>query len=133
MPIDVWHDTEGVRMALEEIFEEDYARGRLHRELEQADDATAERMEARLPKRSLAWGYYKFAEHLLRLQSEIRAGVGCAARDLAACEVAGLLACETARRTFESHHPACSGCGARQQNRFGVECHGCGAKFHRKK
>ena len=133
MPIDVARDTEGVRMALEEIFEEDYARSRLRRELEAADDATAERMEARLPRRALAWGYYRHAEHLLRLDAEKRAGIALACHDLSAVEASGLVALDRARGAFESRHPACSSCGARQQNRFGVECHSCGAKFARKK
>jgi hypothetical protein len=133
MAIDVWKDSEGVRMALEEIFEEDFARGRLRRELAQADDDTAARMESRLPKRTLACGYYRYADYLLQLDAEHRAGIPYSRGDLSAMEAEGLVALDRARGAFESHHPACSACGARQQNKFGVECHACGAKFHRKK
>jgi hypothetical protein len=133
MAIDVWKDTEGVRMALEEIFEEDFARGRIHREMAQADEETAARMESRLPKRALAWGYYRYAEHLLRIDAQRRAGIAYSLADLAAVEAEGLVALDRARGAFESRHPSCSACGVRQQNRFTPECHACGAKFMRKK
>jgi hypothetical protein len=133
MAIDVCRDTEGVRMALEEIFEQDFARARLKREMAQAADETLERMEQRLPGRTLAWGYYRFAYYLLHVDAQRSAGIPIEFAGLAAFEAEGLLALDRARAGFESRHPACSACGARQQNRFSVECHACGAKFHRKK
>jgi hypothetical protein len=133
MAIDVVRDQEGVRMALEEIFEGDFARAQLRREASGANEETIERMEARLPARTLAWGYYTFGEHLLRLDAQKRAGIGLLERDLAAFELSGLLALDRARSAFEERHPACSGCGKRQQNRFTNECPGCGAKFQRKR
>jgi hypothetical protein len=133
MAIDVWHDTEGVRMALEEIFEEDFVRSRIHSEASGADPETLARMERQVPPRTLAWGYYRFGEYLLHLDALKRAGVVFAARDLAAFEAEGILALHRARSAFEGRHPACSSCGIRQQNRFGFECAGCGVKFQRKK
>jgi hypothetical protein len=133
MAIDVWRDPEGVRMALEEMFEQDYARAQTRREAAGANEETKARMEARLPARTMAWGYYRFADHLFHLDAQRRAGLACHTRDLAAFEAEGLLALDRARTAFEGRHPACSACGQRQLNRFGVECPGCGAKFQRKK
>jgi hypothetical protein len=132
-PIDVWKDPEGVRTALEEIFESDFVRSFLDREAGGANEETRARMERQIPKRTLAWGYYRFGAHLLQLDSMRRAGIGFAVNDLAACEVSGLVSLDRARSAFQGRHPACSACGVRQQNRFGVECPGCGAKFQRKK
>jgi hypothetical protein len=131
--IDVWRDTESVRMALEEIFEIDFVRGRVRRDAEGANPETIERMERQIPPRTLAWGYYRFGEYLLHLDALREAGIPLALADLANCEAEGLLALRRARASFEGHHPACTACGTRQQNRFGTECPGCGAKFQRKK
>jgi len=131
--IDVVHDTEGVRMALEEIFEQDLVRSRIERESVGANEETRERMAFQIPPRTLSPGYYEFGLHLLRLDAEQKAGIGFTARDLAAFEVSGLLALARARSAFEGRHPACSACGARQLNRFGVECSGCGVKFRKRK
>ncbi|MDR3797960.1 MAG: hypothetical protein P4K93_07395 [Terracidiphilus sp.] len=131
--IDVVQDAEGVRMALEEIFEEDFARSRIDRESAGATEETRERMSFQIPPRTLSPGYYEFARHLLHLEAEQKAGIVFLPRDLAAFEASGLLALSLARSAFEGHHPACTACGARQQNRFGVECLGCGAKIRRRK
>lgn len=131
--IDVVHDAEGVRMALEEIFNEDFTRARIDRESAGADEATRERMYFQIPPRTLSPGYYAFAQHLLRLEEGQKVGIVFAPRDLAAFEVEGLLSLSRARSAFEGRHPACSTCGTRQQNRFGVECPGCGAKFRKRK
>jgi hypothetical protein len=129
--IDVWKDAEGVRMALEEIFESDFVRSRIHSE--GASPETIERMERQVPPRTMAWGYYRFGEHLLHLEALQQAGIGVASVDLAAFEAEGLLALHRARSAFKARHPACTACGERQQNRFGRECPGCGSKFQRKK
>jgi hypothetical protein len=129
--MNVWNDAEGVRMALEEIFENDFARSRIRGEGANAE--TLARMELQIPPRTLAWGYYRAGEHLLYLESLQQAGVVFPARDLAAFEAEGLLSLKRARSGFESKHPACSACGARQQNRFGRECPACGSKFQRRK
>jgi NADH pyrophosphatase NudC (nudix superfamily) len=131
--IDVVQDAEGVRMALEEIFEEDFVRSRIDRESAGADKQTRERMACQISPRTLSPGYYCFAQHLLHLEGEQKAGITFAAGDLAAFEVFGLLALGSARTAFESRHPACSACGARQQNRFGVQCSNCGIKFRKRK
>jgi hypothetical protein len=131
--IDVVQDAEGVRMALEEIFEEDFVRSRIDHESAGADEQTRERMSFQIPPRTLSPGYYEFGLHLLRLEDEQKAGVGFAAKDLAAFEVRGLLALGRAHSAFEGRHPACSACGTRQQNRFGKECSRCGVKFRKRK
>jgi len=133
MPIDVWHDMDGVRMALEEIFEEDFVRSRIHSEASGANPETLARMESQVPPRTLAWGYYRFGDYLLHLDALKRAGVVFSTRDLAAFEAEGILALDRARSAFQGRHPACSSCGTRQQNRFGIECSSCGIKFQRKK
>jgi hypothetical protein len=120
-------------MALEEIFEEDFVRARIDRESEGAREETRERMQAQIPPRTLSPGYYAFALHLLRLEEEQKAGIAFHAGELAAFELRGLVAISAARAAFGSKHPACNGCGARQPNRFGGECVGCGVKFQRKK
>ncbi|MDR3723263.1 MAG: hypothetical protein P4K83_02085 [Terracidiphilus sp.] len=130
--IDVVRDREGVRMALEEIFEQDYTRALLRRQLEGANAETLANLESRVPPRTLSPGYYSFADHLLRLEAEQKAGIALEARDAADFEVAGLLALGSARAAFEANHPECTRCGARQSSRFGVSCHRCGAKFERK-
>ena len=130
--IDVVNDAEGVRMALEEIFEEDFVRARVRRESAHASEETQERLLCQVPLRTLSPGYYKFGEHLLLLEAEQKAGVGLSAGELLRFEARGLVALAQARGNFGYRHPACSACGTRQQNRFGVECGNCGTKFRRK-
>jgi hypothetical protein len=130
--IDVANDAEGVRMALEEIFEEDYVRSRVGRESGGASEQTRERLAAQVPPRTLSPGYYSFALHLLWLEDERNAGIGFSADALAAFEVRGLVALGRARAAFDGRHPKCGACGASQQNRFSPECHSCGIKFRRK-
>jgi ribosomal protein L37E len=126
---DVARDSDGVRIALEEIFEEDFARSRIERESEGAAQETRQRMESQIPARTLSPGYYAFAEHLLLLEAWQKAGVVFAPAGLAAWEASGLVAIGRARNGFKSRHPPCSRCGAPQQNRFTAKCHACGAKF----
>jgi hypothetical protein len=130
--IDVVRDSEGVRMALEEIFEEDYVRASLEREFAGANVETRARLESRIPARTLSPGYYRFAQHLFHLDAQRKASVVFASGDLAAFELDGLIALDRARGEFERRHPACSSCGARQPNRFAPECCECGVKFRRK-
>ena len=131
--IDVVHDAEGVRMALEEIFEEDFVRSRIERESAGANEETRERMAFQIPPRTLSPGYYEFSRHLLRIEEEQKAGVGFTAGELAAFEIQGLVALGRARSAFEGRHPACTTCGTRQQNRFAFKCQGCGVKFRQGK
>jgi hypothetical protein len=127
--IDVVRDTEGVRMALEEIFEEDYARSHITREIDGASDETLQRMEARMPVRTLSPGYYAYGGHLLRLEQLQKAGIEFRAGELPGFECDGLLALGRARAGFEQKHPPCGACGAHLQNRFTVKCHACGTTF----
>jgi hypothetical protein len=131
--IDVWKDAEGVRIALEEIFEEDYVRSRVNREQTGASEETRERLASQVPPRTLSPGYYVFASHLLCLEEEKEVGVGFSSGELTCHEVRGLVALSRARLAFKSRHPPCGTCGAHQQNRFGTECVSCGIKFQRKK
>ena len=130
--INVVYDAEGVRMALEEIFEEDYARARITRDSQSAGEETRIRLANQIPPPTLSPGYYDFASHLLFLDEEHKAGVELTARNLMSYEARGLVVLGRARAAFESRHPACGSCGVRQQNRFSVECSGCGVKFRRK-
>lgn len=129
--IDVVQDAEGVRIALEEIFEEDFTRAGVGN-MVNASEETRKRLADNLPARTLSPGYYDFAAHLLWLEDERKAGIAFVENALAAFEVRGLVALGRARNAFDSRHPKCSSCGARQQNRFAVECIGCGVKFRRK-
>lgn len=130
--IDVVYDAEGVRMALEEIFEEDYVRARVDRDSRGAAEQTRIRLASQLPPRTLSPGYYDFAAHLLFLDEQHKAGIGFNPRDLTTYEARGIVILGRARAAFEARHPACGSCGARQQNRYSVECVGCGVKFRRK-
>ena len=130
--IDVCRDSEGVRMALEEIFEEDYVRSRIDREFAIANAETRQRLEWQMPARTLSPGYYRFALHLLHLDSERKVGIGFSAGELAAFEADGLVALDRAHCAFEFRHPPCSACGGRQENRFSLQCCHCGVKFRKK-
>ncbi|QNI34537.1 hypothetical protein H7849_11940 [Alloacidobacterium dinghuense] len=131
--IDVARDAEGVRKALEEIFEEDFVRARIDRESAGATPETKERMQRQIPRRTLSPGYYRVAEYLLAIDAERRAGIVFSLRDLCCWEVDGLVALDRARGAYESRHPACSACGARQDTRFNRECSNCGVKFRTRK
>lgn len=128
--IDVARDAEGVRMALEALFEEEFVRARIERE--GRDEATRERMECQVPGRELSPGYYRWGEHLLRLDAERQAGVALDAGRLSALECDGMVALERARGKFRYDHPACSGCGTQQESRFSPKCGGCGVEFRKK-
>ena len=130
--IDVVRDLEGVRMALEAIFEEDFVRGRIELQAGGASAETRARMEWQIPQRTLSPGYYRYADHLFRLDAERRAGVGFASAELAAFEADGLVVLDRARHAFEHRHPSCGACGIRQENRFSPECCGCHVKFRRR-
>jgi hypothetical protein len=130
--IDVVRDSEGVREAIEAILEEDLHRARIQRESSGADPRTRDKMLAQLAPRTLSPGYFRFAEHLLRLDAERSAGIPFHPGDLASFEAEGLVTLCRARSAFEYRHPACGACGARQKNRFGIECNNCGTKFRRK-
>jgi hypothetical protein len=108
-------------------------RSAFQRESGGANEVTRARMARLVPPRKLAWGYYKWAEHLLHLEMQRKAGIVFRACDLAASEIAGIVALDQARAAFGGRHPACSGCGTRLANKFAPECPGCGAKFARKK
>lgn len=125
-------DADGVREALEALFEESFVRARIQREAAGASAETRERMEWQLPKRKLSPGYYRWAEHLLLLDEQRRAGVGFTACELAHFEASGLVQLELARAEFKSRHPSCGACGERQENRFSPQCCACGVRFRRK-
>ena len=132
MNFDPARDQKGIELALREIFERELARTQIDREAVGANPETRARMELQIPQRTLSPGYYRIADHLLRLEAERKAGIGFSAGELAAFEAAGLVTLERARGDFGFDHPTCSTCGARQRNRFGQECPACGAKFRRK-
>ena len=130
--IDVVRDPQGVRMALEALFEEDFVRSRMAGNLEDKSAEQQERIERAVPRRALSPGYYRWAEHLLRLDAERKAGVGFAPGDLACFEADGLVELDRARGKFERDHPECGACKRRLEFRHQPECSGCGAKFRRK-
>lgn len=131
--IDVGRDAEGVRLALEELFEEDFQRRRLRRSVEGASPETLARLEKTLPARALSPGYYRWAWHLLSLESEREAGIALDPARLLGAEVTGLVALGDARRSFRAKHPECTACGAQQDSKFAPQCINCGAKFRRGK
>lgn len=130
--IDVGKDTVGIRLALEELFEEDLARRRIRRSAENANEETLARLYRTLPERKFSPGYYRWGYHILSLDSEREAGLLLDPAQLASIEVGGLLALTEARRAFRNRHPECTACGAQQETAFAPECWKCGSKFKQK-
>lgn len=120
-------------MAFAEIFEADFDRARIARSAESASDATRERLLATVTPLTLSPGYHRYAQHLISLEAEQKAGLLLNPATLPCFEAAGLVVLAQARAAFESKHPPCGACGARQDNPFSVECNACGAKFRRRK
>ena len=131
MAIDVVRDTEGIRMALAEIFEQDLDRARVMRSMENARPDTRDRLLASVVPLTLSPGYHRVAGHLLELEAEREAGLPLSG--LAAWEGAGLMVLRQARTAHEIKHPACGACGIRQANRYQPQCESCGVKFRGKK
>ena len=122
--IPVERDAEGLRMALRGIFEESFVRDASKRLPEDV-------RESQLPRRELSPGYYARASYLLGLASSIERGCRYDAAMLSHLDVLGLEAVSTARGQFESDHPRCGSCGARQYSAYMHECSACHAKFAR--
>ena len=131
-PIYVERDGEGLRLALLELFEEEFGRARIERLMANANEATQQRLIDALPKRTLSPGYYAWCFHLLRLESEKEAGLQLDPAVLSAFEGAGMRTLVGARADFRAKHPPCSRCGVEQETRFAPECCACGVKFARK-
>lgn len=118
--IAVEHDSEGIRLAAQELMEESLYReeyARTERAAAQSADPAAT-LAAAAPKRKFSPGYYVWVKYLLDLEMEMSLGVspgsGVAAT-LAGADVAGLLAVREARRQFDNEHPQCR-CGRRMKN-----------------
>ncbi len=120
-------------MAFAEIFEQDFDRARISRSSESASEATRERLQATVSPLVLSPGYHQFCYHLMQLEALHKVGVVFNPLTMASYEATGLMCLSQARAAFEGKHPPCGACGARQTSRYGVECHGCGAKFTRRK
>jgi hypothetical protein len=131
--IDVARDTEGLKMAFAEIFEQDFDRARIAHSAESATEETRERLLASIAPLKLSPGYHRFAYHLMQLESMQSAGVVFHAGELLQVEGAGLVCLKQARSAFSYKHPPCSACGTLQDNRFGTQCVSCGVKFQRRK
>jgi hypothetical protein len=94
-----------------------------------ADEASRARALDDLPERTISPGYYDRASYLLDLGAAIECGAMYSANALSREDVRGLQSLKRARSEFEHDHPACGSCGARQDNRWIVECRKCNAKF----
>jgi ribosomal protein L37E len=123
--IPVERDTEGLQMALRELFEEGYQRNLLE-VCEGDEEGAAADLEAEMPERTLSPGYYQRAGYLLNVSRAMELGVTYSAASLTHAEVEGLYAVRCARNEFEYDHPECGRCGARQWDRFVTTCHKCG-------
>ena len=134
-PYTVDRDMDGVRIALGELLEESFQRGRIVQAAEHKntpalrDRYFAEQMEAGTRKRTLASGYYSFCMHLFRLDTEREAGLPLDIATLAAFEGEGLRTLAAARAAHRAKHPPCSRCGLEQETRFHPKCTGCGVQF----
>ncbi len=129
--IDVVRDTEGLRMAMAEIFEQDLDRARILRSAGDATEETRARLLASVSSLTLSPGYHRFTAHLLQLEAERDAGLPLSG--LTTWEGAGLITLKQARTAHEIKHPACGACGIRQAHRFLPQCESCGVKFRGKK
>ncbi|MGH9581047.1 MAG: hypothetical protein ACRD2R_08640 [Terriglobales bacterium] len=124
-------DRSGMETAFAELFEEAFeASERARTAALAADAANSEAMLASLKlKRSLADGYYRWAEYIFELEAMAEA-VSFRARELEAAELEGLRALKRARARFQEQHPGCARCG--QPNRqYALSCRSCGEKFKR--
>jgi hypothetical protein len=124
-------DQHGMAIALREILNEDFERSEIDRQAEHASEQTRAALYRAIKPRSLSPGYYRAAEHLLRLEAEQKAALPWGT--LLAFESNGLLTLHRVRLEFQYDHPACSACGVRQRHRFAVQCAGCGIKFRKGK
>lgn len=120
-------------MAFAEIFEQDFDRARIARSAESASAETRERLLASVTPLKLSPGYHQFCYHMMQLEAQHKVGAVLDTRTMPSFEASGLLCLSQARLAFEGKHPPCGACGARQDSRYGVECHSCGAKFTRRK
>lgn len=127
--IRVERDIDGVRTALIALFEESFQRAAIDDAVRTADKETREQMLEEMPERELSPGYYAQAHYLLDLANAIEAGVSYGAGSLTRTDVLGLMAVSRARAEFESNHPKCNNCGARQDSKFAPACKKCHTKF----
>lgn len=129
--IQVERDHEGLHTALVGLFEEAFQKSAIEEASRMADKEQRRRMLDELPARELSPGYYTRATYILDLGRALETGVSYSADLLTREDVRGLQMLARAKAEFEREHPACGACGARQDNRFSLQCRGCGAKFHR--
>ncbi|HEY4358277.1 MAG TPA: hypothetical protein VGN16_21200 [Acidobacteriaceae bacterium] len=129
--IQVERDQEGLHEALVGLFEESYQMGAVGSALRHADEDTRERALSSVEPLKLSPGYYTWSHYLLDLGYSIAAGAQYSAEMLTRADVAGLQTLARAKAKFESDHPACSSCGARQDSKLASKCKGCGISFLR--
>ncbi|SRR5579884_170075 len=115
-----------LRIAARESLEEGWALQGAERTLRlgRAQDRAAY-IERRLPKRTLAEGYYTWIDYLLWL-SDVHEVVSF--RNLTATEVEGIRIVREARDQFLARHPRCGKCGA-MNDRSALNCADCGVEF----
>jgi len=126
--INVANDGEGVKQAVLELFEESLREPDLKRSLERLKPAMDEfeTVVKFAGDRRLSPGYYTRAFYLIWLRGRLEVGVTF---DLYADEADGLLALAAARGEFETNHPACCYCGARQLYKTARRCRACSKEF----
>lgn len=130
--IDVRGDREGLEIAAGEMLMEAMMaphRRNIERQMRGASAAQMERAlsATRIP-RTVAAGYYSWAEHLFHLEGTIASGSKARVQ---AVELRGLAAIAAARHEFNHAHPPCPGCGLRLLDRGVDSCGACGKKFGR--
>jgi hypothetical protein len=125
--LDTTRDFEGVAMAMDELLEEEFVRGRVAPSLSHCDEDTERRIADTLPPRTLSPGYYKLAQYCFWLRDRLTAGT--VSRRCLAFEAEGIAVAERVKSEFLVRHPKCSACGALQDSRFSQSCHACHAKF----
>jgi len=127
--ITVAQDVEGIRKAALELFDESLREKDIGRMIENAVHAEdLNLLERVVPKPSVARGYREWVIYLIWLKGKIDTGVKF---DLFADEAEGLTTLMSARHEFESEHPCCFKCGARQYSKVSFRCRSCGVEFKR--
>jgi hypothetical protein len=128
--INIAHDTEGLRKAALEYFEEALDAPMQQQTLAAAKGArNRERvLEAARSRRTLSPGYYSRVEFLLWLQQMRDMGASISDLGINAAEIEGLRVLALARSEFADKHPECPKCGT--PNRLtDIRCHKCGEQL----
>lgn len=126
--IDVCQDSEGLRIAAAEMFEESLdaeQREKNERLAEMSADPESV-LRASQSKRTLSPGYYLWLVHCIEtIEQPMEDGVTINGAELDADEMLALHILRHARAEFRRNHPPCDGCGRLLRNSWDKTCTQC--------